>query len=67
MMFVEEAYQLGETVYLKTDTEQLARIVTGLMIRPTGIMYYISCELDETTHYDIELSRQKNIMITTNN
>ena len=32
-------HDIGEVVYLKTDKEQLERIVTGITIRQTGVYY----------------------------
>jgi hypothetical protein len=53
--------QIGDIVYLKTDCEQLPRIVTGIFIRPIGIIYYLTYCTNETNHYGIEISVEKNI------
>ena len=58
-------YQIGETVYLKTDCEQLERIVIGISIYPIGVMYQLSCGIDQTWHYDIEMSPDRDIIKAT--
>ena len=58
-------YQIGETVYLKTDCEQLERIVIGISIYPIGIMYQLACGIDQTWHYDIEMSPDGDIIKAT--
>jgi hypothetical protein len=63
MMIVEEAFEIGGFVYLKTDPEQLIRVVTGITIRPGGLLEYkVSNADNETTHYEIELSLEPNIL-----
>lgn len=61
MMILDEKFSLGEIVYLNTDIEQYPRCVTGYKIRPGGlIIYMLSCEGEETSHYDIEITKEKN-------
>lgn len=62
-MVIDNKYELGEIVYLVTDTEQAARIITGIIIRPTGIIYYLSCGKEEGNHYEIEMSRERNMVV----
>ncbi|MDB5288524.1 MAG: hypothetical protein JWR05_3473 [Mucilaginibacter sp.] len=61
-MIVNAAFEYGETVYLKTDPEQRARIITGHIIRKESIIYYVSCGVDETTHYEIELTKDEDTL-----
>lgn len=56
MMIIDNKFNIGDIVYLKTDMEQRERMVTCISIRPTGISYAISCDTEESWHYDIELS-----------
>lgn len=56
---------MGAIVYLKTDFEQRERIVTGFEVRPNGLLYRLSLGWEETPHYDIEISEEKNHVITT--
>lgn len=67
MMIIENAFNIGDTVYLITCTDQLERIVTGLHVRKTSITYALSCGVNETNHYDFEITVDKNVLKTTSN
>lgn len=56
-------FKIGEIVYLKTDFEQLPRMVTGILMRPYGLIYHLSNNTIETTHYQIEISKDVDEMI----
>lgn len=66
-MVIDCEYQVKETVYLTTDTEQRPRLVTAILVRESHIMYYLSCGTEETSHYHFEISKEVNILLTTNN
>lgn len=53
-------YKLGDIVFLKTDAEQKIRMVTGILQRPNHLLYYLTNETDETTHFEIEISKELN-------
>ena len=38
-MNITTKFDLGDTVYLKTDPEQLERIVTGFSVKPNSLCY----------------------------
>lgn len=63
MMLIESKYNIGDTVYLKTDTEQRQRLVTGITVRITGTTYGLSSVAQESWHYDFEMSTTKNVLI----
>ena len=61
-------FELGETVYLKTDTDQLPRIVTELSIsgssmREHVVIYELSQSDLSSKHYSAEMSRNRNAHI----
>lgn len=56
-------FKIGEIVYLKTDSQQLPRIVTGILMRPYAFIYYLSNNTNETNHYEIEISKEVNEII----
>jgi hypothetical protein len=60
---METKFQIGQIVYLKTDTEQLPRIVTGILFRSKHCIYYLSQAINETRHYDYEISVEVNEII----
>lgn len=53
-------YTFGNIVYLKTDNEQLPRMVTGIYLTPNGFIYYLSNGESESKHYDIEITSNVN-------
>ena len=60
-------FDIKDRVYIQTDPEQLERIVTGIIIRGQGVLYYVTYCTEETCHYGFELSTEKDIMKTTTN
>lgn len=65
-MKITTLYDIGDIVYLKTDGEQKERMITGIRITPGNHLYYLSCGDEESTHYDIEITREKDILKTFN-
>jgi hypothetical protein len=56
-------FNIGQIVYLKTDIEQKARIVTGINLKPNkGVIYCLACGTNETYHYGIEIDEDKDIL-----
>ena len=56
-------YELGQVVYIKTDTDQDPCIVTAINIRPGHITYQISRSEWTQNFYEFELSETKNIKV----
>jgi len=67
MMVVDNKFELKQIVYLKTDVEQKARIVTGFVVRETAIVYELSCGVEVCNNYDFEISDEKDVLIATTN
>lgn len=61
MMIIENKYEIGDIVYLTTDREQLERLVTQLRISPCGLIYIIQNGINQSEHYEMELSAEKNL------
>lgn len=58
-------FQVEDIVYLKTDPEQLPRIITGILMRKNGLEYEVTCGADSAVFcYDFELSNEKNLKIS---
>jgi hypothetical protein len=61
-MVVDNKYEHGEIVFLITDPEQLARVVTAFTVCANScIIYELSCGAATSRHYDFEMSRDKNL------
>ena len=52
-------HQLGDMVFLKHDPEENARMVTGIVIRPNGVLYQLSMGSTETSHYSVEVTKER--------
>lgn len=67
MMVIDNLFDLGSIVYLKTDSDQKERIVCQITIATTGIRYMLCCGVAESWHYEFEMNAEKNVLITTTN
>lgn len=63
-MILDLEFNIGNSVYLKTDEDQKRRIITGLYVTQNEIIYYLNCGTEETKHYAFELSTEKNYQIS---
>ena len=66
-MVIDNIVGIGDEVYLKTDSEQYCRIVTGLILSKTDIIYILSCGATTSEHYDFEITTEKDVLKTTIN
>lgn len=54
---VNAAYWISDLVYLRTRNERLSGMVTGVNIRPSGVLYAVTWgNGSETYHWEFELS-----------
>lgn len=61
---VEAEYSMGEIVYLKTDPDQLPRIVYSYEIYPNQrVLYGLIHDTRTSVHYDFEISREKTVTL----
>lgn len=59
-------FELGQLVYLKTDNEQSARMVTAISLRPNqSVLYCLSLGSTESWHYGIEIDAQRDVVKAT--
>jgi hypothetical protein len=61
-MTINTKFNIGDTVYLKTDPEQLERIVYAIDIRQTGLLYSLCCGTNTSNHYDFEITTDKDVV-----
>lgn len=63
MMIIENKYEIGDTVYLKTDSDQKARIVVSFKVYKNGeIMYELVNGTEASSHYEFEISLEKDVI-----
>ena len=60
---MKQNFEIGQIVYLKTDLQQLPRMITGILNRSNYKLYYLSQSTSETLHYDFEISVEVNEII----
>ena len=56
-------FEIGDYVYLKTDIDQYKRLVTGYTVRPNVVIYNLSLGSEETTHYELEISEEVDVLL----
>lgn len=61
-MLINTKFNLRGIVFLSTDVDQKARIVTGICIRDTGVNYELSCGSTTSWHYDFEMTEEKDVL-----
>ena len=67
-MVIDNKYEFEEIVYLKTDQEQMPRIVVSVEVYKGGeLLYKLACGTATSSHYEFEMSREKNVLLTTTN
>lgn len=59
MMLLDNNFDLGDIVFLKTDPDQMPRMVVEIRACLDGCLYVLSLGSDTSIHYDLEISKQK--------
>jgi len=57
------SFNIGDYVYLKTDIDQYKRLVTGYTVRFNEVTYLLSLGEEESTHYELEISNEIDILL----
>ena len=63
-MVIENKYEIGQTVYLITDEDQLPRLVFCINIYKNELIYKLVCGTVISEHYDFEISEEKQLQLT---
>jgi hypothetical protein len=53
-------FEMGQIIFLITDPDQNQRMITGWIVRPSGVVYYVTFGTLESCHYEIEIGTEKN-------
>jgi hypothetical protein len=64
MMVIDNEYKIGQVVYLKTDNDQIPRIVTRIFVSISELMYELSCGTVHTEHWGFEMLPEKDLITT---
>lgn len=65
MMVVDNKFNFGDFVYLKTDSEQHKRIVSRIVLSKDSIIYEVSFGSEVSSHYCFEMSKDKDVVLAT--
>lgn len=63
MIVIDNKYNIGDIVYCVTDTDQYARIVTGICQKMNHVLYEVALGTGSCWFNDYELSPNKNELI----
>lgn len=66
-MIIKNNFNIGATVYIKTDIEQHEHIITCILVTANGVKYLVKKGSADFYCYDFELSVTKNVLTTTTN
>ena len=61
-MIINTPYNLGDILYLKTDIEQLERMICKIVVQQGLIMYGLALGSTYSEHYDFEITAKKDLM-----
>lgn len=67
MKVIDPEFEIGDIVYLKTDREQLPRIVYCYRVYTESIIYDIASGTITSSHYSFEISKEQNVLLATSN
>jgi hypothetical protein len=56
-------FSIGEIVYLRTDVEQLPRMVISAEVGIGWVIYSLASGVNTSRHYDFEIIRERDILI----
>jgi hypothetical protein len=56
-------FEIDTIVFLKTDFDQLPRLVTAIIVFESAIQYRLSCGVEETDHWSHEIVKERNLML----
>lgn len=63
MIVIDNEFEIGELVYLKTDDDQKIRLVTAIKVCPDdSYLYELVCGALQSFHYDFEITREKDVL-----
>lgn len=66
-MTIDNKFNLGQEVFLRTDPEQMKRLVTEISIQPQGcIIYQLSIAELTSVHYELEITNIPDIKMRFN-
>lgn len=66
-MNIFNKWDIGDTVYIKTDIDQIGYMITNFLISSTGVEYGVRYDDRVVYFYDFELSSERDVLKVTTN
>lgn len=66
-MIIENKFNIGDLVYLKTDNDQSQRMIVSISVRRKDLVYEVSFGSVSSWHYEFEISEEKDVLKSTTN
>ncbi len=61
-MRINNMFDIEQIVYLKTDEDQSARIVTMIQVTKQELVYQLSLGTNTSYHYEFEITEEPNLI-----
>lgn len=61
-MKIDNKFEIGQSVYLKTDIEQLERIVFAIYVQQSGLLYELALAERTSKHFDFEITAEVDVL-----
>jgi|LakMenEpi03Aug12_release.lakeMendotaPanAssembly.Ray.scaffolds.fasta_scaffold2208749_2 hypothetical protein len=58
-MKINNKFTIKDLVVLSTDPDKLPRLVTGIIVRTSGLIYELSCGEFTSPHFEFEIELYK--------
>lgn len=58
-VIINNVYDIEDIIYLKTDAEQLSRIVFAYIVTKDSVLYRCNCGTQVSDHYAFEMSYER--------
>ena len=58
-MKIDTTFNIGDLVYITTDSDQRERLIVKVEVSVGGYMYLVACGTENSWHYEFEMSINK--------
>lgn len=66
-MIIDNKFNIGDLVYLKTDNDQSQRMIISISVRKRDLVYELSFGSVSSWHYEFEITEEKDVLKSTSN
>lgn len=62
MLNIDNKFDIGQVVYLKTDSEQSQRLCVGIYVSKCELLYEVILGTTVSRHFDFEISETADVL-----